>query len=208
MKRPGIIKKIMLSILGIFICLILLFYWMFGWLWVPRYRTRFNDSRDFAYKIPMSCHDTEYDYCIDIKYIYEKYGWSKIGGYVRYIDTQTHYNEEKIKYLESYSDTVEIYSIISDEHKEQYRCEDIFEYDIKIDNINYEYLNKYGIDSKLIDKILIDDNLNEYELLCGYMYDLDIGLPGMSSEENNYFVLCNDDSMSFLVLRLHKVVPD
>ena len=77
MKKHGMIKKILLFVFVGLIFMILVLYILLGWMWVPRYRTGFNDSNDFAYKIGMSCHDTEYEYCTEIRYVYEKHGWSK-----------------------------------------------------------------------------------------------------------------------------------
>ena len=200
MKRPGIIKKIMLSILGIFICLILLFYWMFGWLWVPRYRTRFNDSRDFAYKIPMSCHDTEYDYCTDIRYVYEKYRWSKIGGYVRYVDTVEHYEEEKDGYYEKLNEKIDLYSDENIEYRKRFG-KDLLWCKTDTQIIDEEFLAQHSIDSKLLGKLLLSEELNEYSLLYCYYYNYDTGEFYTTSQEDFFCVLCNDDNKSFIVIR-------
>lgn len=200
MKRPGIIKKLMLSILGIFICLILLFYWMFGWLWVPRYRTRFNDSRDFAYKIPMSCHDTEYDYCTDIRYVYEKYRWSKIGGYVRYVDTVEHYEEEKDGYYEKLNEKIDLYSDENIEYRKRFG-KDLLWCKTDTQIIDEEFLAQHSIDSKLLGKLLLSEELNEYSLLYCYYYNYDTGEFYTTSQEDLFCVLCNDDNKSFIVIR-------
>lgn len=208
MKKHGIIKKILLFVFVGLIFMILLLYILLGWMWVPRYRTGFNDSNDFAYKIGMSCHDTEYEYCTEIRYVYEKHGWSKKGGYVRYVDTQTHYNDEKRKYIESFQNSVEIYSTINDESKKNYNCDDIFTYNLENDGINQEFLDKNGIDSRLIDKLLDNESLDEYDLLCSYMYNFNVEVPGRGTEDNYFCVLYNDNTMSFIVLRHHKIVPE
>lgn len=208
MSKNGNTRKLILVMCCVSMLVLSLAYVLLGWIWVPRYRTRFSNAKDFSYKIAMSCHDTEYEYCNDLRYVYERHGWSKSGGYIRYIDNQAHYNNEKRKYIEAFQNNVETYSIINDEYKEQYNCEDIFSYNNKSDGIDQEYLNKNGIDSKLIDKILNNERLNEYDLLCSYMYNSNVEVPGKGSEENYFCVLYNDNTMSLIVFRRHKIIPD